>query len=99
MTYAISIRQGNVRITCRLDYLTNGGPCQSIYCRKAQAAHLRASLGLNQLGLNQTKKQLYEPATLTELDHTTIYRNVLLDSQNLWIDSNRIIISLPEQEI
>ena len=49
------------------------GDERSIYCRKAQAAHLRASLGLNQLGLNQTKKQLYGPATLTELDHTRPY--------------------------
>ena len=30
MTYAISIRQGNVRMTCRLDYLTNGGPCRKV---------------------------------------------------------------------
>ena len=91
MTYAISIRQGNVRITCRLRArlpnkwrALSQGVERSIYCRKAQAVHLRASLGLNQLGLNQTKKQLYGPATLTELDHTTIYRNVALSTSSLF---------------
>ena len=60
-----------MRITCRLDYLTNGGPYHA-YRRvlsdpyivgkpRGQAAHLRASL---------------------ELDHTTIYRNVALSTRH-----------------
>ena len=68
-----------MRITCRL--LPNKwqglsqGVERSIYCRKAQAAHLRASLGLNQTNIG---------TTLTELDYTTIYRNVVLSTSSLF---------------